>query len=214
MLSVGSNKPACHTWSESRQARRTAARANSHCYGPCAAKTWTSSMACMQAARLKLASPYTRANAPDGLASPPLRSAASAMRPRGGVAGRASMSDAGSGSGTDAGSAADPVQGAGGCSICRRPRLCVQLPVAPLRTPHRSSRAARRRCVRGRRLPSCQGHGKLPGARSGRLPSCAALPAAVSRHKLPAPLSAAPLSADVRTAPCRACLLCAVSAEG
>ena len=125
-------------------------------------------MACMQAARLKLASPYTRANAPDGLASLPLRSAASAMRPRGGVAGRASMSDAGSGLGIDEGSAADPVQGAGGCSICRRPRLCVQLPVAPLRTPHRSPRAARRRCVRGRRLPFCQGYGKLPGARSGR----------------------------------------------
>lgn len=36
--------------------------------------------------------------------------------------------------------------------------------MAPLRTPHHSSPAALRRCVLGRRLPSCQGHGKLPGA--------------------------------------------------
>lgn len=38
MLPVGSNTPACHTRSDSREARCSAARAISLCYGPCAAQ--------------------------------------------------------------------------------------------------------------------------------------------------------------------------------
>ena len=75
-------------------------------------------------ARLKLASPYAREYAPDGLASPPLRSAASAGAARGGVAGRASMSDAG------ADAALEPAQGAGGCSISCRPATAVRPPAS------------------------------------------------------------------------------------
>ena len=117
-------------------------------------------------ARLKLASPYAREYAPDGLASPPLRSAASAGAERGGVAGRASMSDAG----VDA--ALEPAQGAGGCSMSRRPATAVRPPAAAHRRRLSPNVSTRFPCPHA----ACQGEAlsAVCWQRAGRaLPSCA-----------------------------------------